>query len=192
MESGEPTEPSWTERSRRFWFDSKGRRLWKLELAGNDPHIVDTVTPNKVCEACGQSNCRFVCFVVGPNGRKAQVGDRCIMRAVPPDSPVRETIRGLTGQARRTAANAASAGRRTEAKRAIASECRALANDPRVAVVGTECHWVGHGQNHFWLAGCLAEYADRMDHGSRANSAHEQSMLAAGRALCQEQQTANS
>lgn len=182
MESREVPSPSWTERSRRFWIDGTGRNRWRLEFAGEVPHVVDTETADKICQACGQSNCRYVCFVVHPDGRKALIGDRCIMRAVPPGSPLRDTIRELTGQARRTAASAAGASRRTAVKRAIAAECRALASDSRVAVVGVECPWSGH-RGHFWLAECLAGYARRLDEGNRANKAHQQAMLEAGRTL---------
>lgn len=181
MGSDESGGPSWSERSRRFWLDRTGRNRWKPETVGGDPHVEDTETADKVCEACGQSNCRYVCFVIHPDGRKALIGDRCIMRAVPHDSPLRDKIRELTGQARRTAANAASAGRRTGAKRAVEAECRKLAEDPRVAAVGVECPWVGHGQGHAWLAACLSDYANRMAAGNRAKRDHERAMLLAAR-----------
>jgi hypothetical protein len=185
MSVDESAGPSWTERSRRFWIDKSGQNRWRVDTVGGDPRIDDTEIADKVCEACGKPNCRYVCFVVHPDGRKALIGDRCIMRAVPPDSPLRDKIRELTGQARRTAANAASAGRRTAAKQALAGECRALAEDPRVAVVGVECPWVGHGRGHAWLAACLGDYADRMAAGDRAKRSHEQVMLTSARALCQ-------
>lgn len=185
MSDGGPEERSWTERSKRFWTDGTGRIRWTLEREGGLPHIEDTEIADKICEACGQTNCRYVCFVVHPDGRKALVGDRCIERAVPPGSPDRDAIRELTGQARRSAANNASAGRRTAAKLALADRCRELANDPRVNAVGVLCPWFGHGRGQAWLPICLRNYANRMAAGDRAKRGHEQAMLEAAQALCQ-------
>jgi hypothetical protein len=183
MSGDESDEPAWTEKATAFWYDGTGQNRWDLDRTDGIPRVEDTGQADKTCEACGQSNCRFVCFIIHPERGRALVGDRCIRRATKPGSPDWEKIKELTGQSRRSAANAASAGRRSAAKLALAARCRSLANDPRVSAVGAHCPWRGHGRTRVWLPRCLREYADLMASGGRANREHQETILEAARRL---------